>query len=66
MSRTVINLDDDLIARARRVMGVKRKVDIVNKALEEFVQIYGDEDPHKIAALRVRVKDWLNRRRQKG
>lgn len=39
MSRMVIDLDDDLIQKARELTGLKKKVDIVNKALEEFVQL---------------------------
>lgn len=39
MSRMVIDLDDDLVKKARELTGLKKKVDIVNKALEEFVQL---------------------------
>lgn len=39
MSRTLLDVDDDLIRRARRATGLKKKVDIINKALEEFVQL---------------------------
>lgn len=39
MSRMVIDLDDGLIQKARELTGLKKKVDIVNKALEEFVQL---------------------------
>lgn len=43
MSRTVINLDDDLIRQIRKLTGLKSKVEIVNKALEEFVQLPIDQ-----------------------
>lgn len=38
MARTVINLRDDLIQQARRLTGLKRKVDIVNQALALLVE----------------------------
>lgn len=38
MARTVVDLRDDLIARARRLTGMQRKVEIVNAALETFVE----------------------------
>ena len=54
MARTVINLRDDLIARARRLTGMRRKVEIVNAALETFV------DQHQayraLLALRGKVR----------
>ncbi len=37
MARTVVDLRDDLIARARLLTGMRRKVEIVNAALETFV-----------------------------
>jgi len=58
MSRTVIDLDDDLIRRARKLMGLKKKVDIVNKALEEFVQLSPEQ-------IRWAVKDWEQLRKRK-
>ncbi len=36
MSRTVVNLRDGLLRRAQRLTGVKKKVEIVNLALEEL------------------------------
>ena len=36
--RTVVNLRDDLVERARRLTGLKRKVDIVNEALRALVE----------------------------
>lgn len=38
MSRTVVDLDDKLLRRARRLTGLKKKVEIVNTALKEFVE----------------------------
>lgn len=36
--RTVLNLRDDLVERARQLTGLKRKVDIVNEALRVLVK----------------------------
>jgi Arc/MetJ family transcription regulator len=36
--RTVVNIDDDLLDRARRATGLKRKVDVVNHALARLVE----------------------------
>lgn len=37
MSRTVVDLRDDLMERARLLTGLKKKVEIVNLALERLV-----------------------------
>ena len=38
MSRTVVDLRDDLIRRASRLTGLTKKVEIVNFALERLIQ----------------------------
>ena len=38
MSRTVVDLNDEMLREARTLTGLKKKVEIVNKALAEFVQ----------------------------
>jgi Arc/MetJ family transcription regulator len=38
VATTVVDLRDDLSEHARRVTGLKRKVDMVNAALEAFVR----------------------------
>jgi Arc/MetJ family transcription regulator len=38
MARTVVNLRDDLVQRARRLTGLKRKVDVVNAGLAALVE----------------------------
>lgn len=38
MSRTVVDLREDLVRKARRKTGIKKKVEIVNLALEELVR----------------------------
>ncbi len=37
MSRTVVNLRDDLVVRAQRLSRIKKKVEIVNFVIEELV-----------------------------
>ena len=37
MARTVINLNDHLLKKAQRLTGLKKKVDVVNLALERLV-----------------------------
>ena len=52
--RTVIDLRDDLIAQARRLTGMRRKVEIVNAALETFVDQH--EAYRGLLALRGKVR----------
>ena len=40
MSRTVINLDDELCAQAAQILGTKTKVSTVNAALKEIVSAH--------------------------
>ncbi|MFG3339892.1 type II toxin-antitoxin system VapB family antitoxin [Glycomyces sp. NPDC048151] len=49
MSRTVINLDDELCAQAAEILGTTTKVSTVNATLKEFVA------QHK----RRQLLDWL-------
>jgi Arc/MetJ family transcription regulator len=37
MARTVVNLDEELLAAAARETGLKRKVDLVNEGLRALV-----------------------------
>lgn len=39
MSKTLIDLDDDLIDRAAKFLGTKTKKDTVNGALAEYVKL---------------------------
>ena len=56
MARTVINLRDDLVSRAQRLTGLRKKVDVVNLALAELVR---RRDIRKILDLSGRVEgDW--------
>lgn len=36
--RTVVNINDELLERAAKLTGLKKKVDIVNAALASFVR----------------------------
>lgn len=38
MSRTVVDLRDDLVRKARKITGLTKKVEIVNFALERLIQ----------------------------
>ena len=38
MGRTVIDINDELLEKARRLTGLKKKVDVVNMALEDLVR----------------------------
>ncbi len=38
MARTLINLDDRLLKRAQQLTGLKKKVEVVNLALERLVR----------------------------
>ena len=48
MSRTVVDLRDDLIQRASRLTGLTKKVEIVNLALERLIQQKELEDLLKL------------------
>lgn len=38
MSKTLIDLDDDLLAQAAELLGTKTKKDTVNRALSEYIK----------------------------
>lgn len=44
MSRTVVDLRDDLVRRAQKLTGLTKKVEIVNLALERLIQQKEIED----------------------
>ncbi len=48
MSRTVVNLDDDLVRKIREYTGLKKKVEVVNYAMAEVVR---RKEVHKILDL---------------
>lgn len=60
MSRTVVNLRDDLVKEAQRLTGITKKVEIVNLALEELVRRKG---ARKILELAGKVR-WEGNLRQ--
>jgi Arc/MetJ family transcription regulator len=51
MARTVIDLDDDLVAEVARALGTRTKKDTVNTALREVLQVR-----HRALAL-TRLRD---------
>lgn len=38
MARTVIDLDEEILARAQQLSGLRKKVDVVNYALRKLVE----------------------------
>jgi Arc/MetJ family transcription regulator len=53
MARTVVNLDDRLVAKAKRLAHLTKKVDVVNLALAEFVK---QHERLRLLELRGKVK----------
>ena len=53
MARTVINLDDSLVAKAKRLTHLSKKVDVVNYALAELVK---QHERFRILELRGKVQ----------
>ena len=52
MSRTVVNLDDALVAKAKKLTHLTKKVELVNFALSELIR---QRERLKILELRGRV-----------
>lgn len=53
MARTVIDIDEEVFAKARRLTGLRKKVDVVNYALKKLVE---QKEIEKILDLRGKVK----------
>jgi Arc/MetJ family transcription regulator len=53
MSRTVINIEDDVLKKAQKLTGIKKKVDVVNLALKKLVE---QKEIEKILALKGKIK----------
>ena len=53
MSRTVINIEDDVLKKAQKLTGIKKKVDVVNLALIKLVE---QKEIEKILALKGKIK----------
>ncbi len=60
MSRTVIDLRDDLVQKVQRLTGLTKKVEIVNLALERLVQ---QEELEEILKLKGSVQ-WRGNLKQ--
>lgn len=54
MSRTVVDIDDRLMKKARRLTGMTKKVEIVNRALKLLVD---QQEIEKLLELRGKV-EW--------
>ncbi len=53
MSRTVIDIKDDVLDKARKLTGISKKVDIVNYALSRLVE---QKNIEKLLSLKGKVK----------
>ncbi|OGX03981.1 MAG: hypothetical protein A3G87_04645 [Omnitrophica bacterium RIFCSPLOWO2_12_FULL_50_11] len=54
MSRTVVDLKDDLVRKARKLTGLSKKVELVNYALARLIQ---QKEAEKILKLKGSV-EW--------
>ena len=52
MSKTLVDIKDDLLVRARRVTGIKKKVEIVNLALERLIK---QKEIEKVLSLKGKI-----------
>ncbi|GBD96333.1 MAG TPA: type II toxin-antitoxin system VapB family antitoxin [Nitrospirae bacterium] len=53
MSRTVIDIEDDLLKKAQELTGMNKKVEIVNYAIRKLVE---QKEIEKVLDLKGRVK----------
>jgi Arc/MetJ family transcription regulator len=53
MSRTVIDIQDDLLRKAQKMTGITKKVEIVNYALKRLLE---QKEFEKVLELRGKVK----------
>ncbi len=53
MARTVIDIDEEAFAKAQRLTGLRKKVDVVNYALKKLVE---QKEIEKILDLKGKVK----------
>jgi Arc/MetJ family transcription regulator len=53
MSRTVINIEDELLKRAQELTGLNKKVDIVNYAIRKLVE---QKEIEKILDLKGKIQ----------
>lgn len=54
MARTVIDIDEEVLAQALRLSGLRKKVDVVNYALRKLVE---QQEIEQILTLKGKV-DW--------
>lgn len=60
MSRTVVDLRDDLVRKAQKMTGLTKKVEIVNLALEHLVK---QKEIERILGLKGKIR-WEGNLRQ--
>ncbi len=61
--RTTLNIDDELLAKAKRLSGLKEKTAIVHAGLEALVE---RESARRLAALGGKEKDLRSVRRRRS
>jgi Arc/MetJ family transcription regulator len=58
MSKTLVDIKDDLLARARSLTGIKKKVEIVNLALERLIK---QKEIEKVLSLKGKIHFYPDR-----
>ncbi len=53
MSRTVIDIEDEMLKKAQKLTGINKKVDIVNLAIRKLVE---QKEIEKVLALKGKIK----------
>ncbi len=53
MSRTVVDIENDVLKKAQRLTGIQKKVDIVNYALRKLVE---QKEIERILELKGKIK----------
>jgi Arc/MetJ family transcription regulator len=53
MARTVIDIDEEIFARAKKLTGLRKKVDLVNYAMKKLVE---QKEIEKILDLKGKVR----------
>ncbi|MCH5676667.1 type II toxin-antitoxin system VapB family antitoxin [Streptomyces gilvus] len=60
MSRTLVDIDDDMLAFAQQQLGTKTKRDTINRALTIAAAISADDRARALRWLRENSEDYLD------
>ncbi|MGW5424785.1 type II toxin-antitoxin system VapB family antitoxin [Streptomyces sp. NPDC003943] len=60
MSKTLVDIDDDTLARAQQQLGTKTKRDTINRALSIAAAISADDRARALQWLRENAEDYLD------